>query len=81
MPPGCQTYKVARLAETMPTSRGDEHALELARLLGETEQLREDLALRTRDFQDALTLNAGIQARIAELEAERPDGPTRPAPA
>ena len=74
-----QTHRAARLAETMRASRDDEHALELARLQGEIGRLGEDLGLRTRDFQDALAINAGLhaelaaaQARIAELEARGP---------
>jgi hypothetical protein len=87
-----QTYKAARLAESILSNSDERHADELAEARAETGRLREDLRLRTRDFDDLGTINAGLnnqlaravddlraaKARIAELEANRPDGTTRP---
>jgi hypothetical protein len=78
-----RTVKAAGLAKTIRTGQADDHAVELAEAQNEISQLREDLALRTRDFQDCTLVNAQLQnetdqarrelaaaqARVAELEA------------
>jgi hypothetical protein len=80
---------IATLAKTMKASQDDQHDTELAEARKEIGQLRGDLQLRTRDFDDLGIINADLsnqlakavddlctaKARIAELEAA--DTPAR----
>jgi len=71
-----RTVRAARLAETQRHSDDDAHAIELAQAQDEASRLREELTLRTRDFQDCIAINtplqnelAGARDRITALEA------------
>jgi hypothetical protein len=70
-----KTARAATLAKTMKASQDDQHDTELAEARKEISQLREDLGLRTRDFQDCVAVNAQLQSEMdgyrRELAAAR----------
>jgi putative oxidoreductase len=59
----------ARLAKTIRISRDDQHAIEMAEAQAEIDRLREELAIRTRDWQDGLEIDTQIKAERDEARA------------